>query len=159
MRGAALAAAVVCLLAAAPARATEPEPAWRLALYRTLTFETAANVADVALFALFFGGGPATAAGFFAVNTASAAVATFAHELAWEHWGPPVDDANAGDVAARKTLTHRTVSIVRNLGLGGLFGGGLGQTLGFTITGQVMDAGLYYVNERLWRIHGPPIAR
>lgn len=161
------AAAILCLLAAGPSRAQDgravqngpAEPLWRVALYKTFTFESAANAADIALFALFFGGGAATAAGFFAVNTASAAVLYYAHEIAWDRWGPPVETENETAVAGRKTLTHRAVSVTRNLALGGLFGGGLGQTLGFTVTGQVVDATLYFINERVWRIYGPPIAR
>lgn len=37
---------------------------WRLATYKTIAFEAAANTADIALFAMFIGGSAATAASF-----------------------------------------------------------------------------------------------
>ncbi|MCC7273514.1 MAG: hypothetical protein IT561_12665 [Alphaproteobacteria bacterium] len=145
--------------AAAQEPASEGVSIWRLSLYKTIAFEAAANLGDVALFAMFFGGGPATAAGFFAINVATASVAYYAHEIAWDYYGPPVDPGNEIDVTVRKTLTYRVVSATRNVGLSALFGGGLATTIGFTIASQVMDTTFYVANELLWTRFGPPVAR
>lgn len=150
------------LLASLPvaARAQEAQPAegisiWRLATYKTITFEAAANTADIALFALFIGGSAATAASFFAINTATAATAYYAHEIAWSLYGPELDAESETRIALEKTVTYRLVSIARNLGLGSAFGGGFTASVAFTVAGQVVDTALYLTNETLWAQYGP----
>lgn len=134
---------------------TEGMSLWRLATYKTITFEAAANTADIALFALFFGGGVGTAAGFFVVNTATAAAAYYTHEIVWGLYGPELNADSETRIAIEKTVTYRAVSIARNLALGSTFGGTFAASVAFTVAGQVVDTALYLTNETLWTRYGP----
>lgn len=147
-------------MASAAARAEEPPPAegtsiWWLAAYKAATFEAAANAADIALFSLFIGGGAATAAGYFAANTATALASYYSHEMIWNLYGPELSDESETRVALQKTVTYRVVSISRHLALGAAFGGTLGASLAFTAAGQATDIALYLTNETLWARYGP----
>ncbi len=153
---------LVLFVATAPvvARAEEPPPAegtsiWWLAAYKAATFEAAANTADIALFSLFIGGSAATAAGYFAVNTATALASYYSHEMLWNLYGPELNDASETRIALQKTVTYRVVSISRHLALGAAFGGTLAASLAFTAAGQAADIALYLTNETLWARYGP----
>lgn len=153
---------LVFLLATAPAaaRAEAPPPAegtsiWWLAAYKAATFEAAANTADIALFSLFIGGGAAAAAGYFAVNTATALASYYSHEMIWNLYGPELSDESETRIALLKTATYRVVSISRHLTLGAAFGGTLAASLAFTAAGQAADIALYLANETLWARYGP----
>ncbi len=155
---------LVMLLGSLPAVARAEEPPteglslWRLATYKTITFEAAANTADIALFALFFGGGVGTAAGFFIVNTATTATAFYTHEIAWGLYGPELDADSETRIAIEKTVTYRIVSIARNLALGSTFGGTFAASVAFTVAGQMVDTVLYLTNETLWVRYGPRVS-
>lgn len=162
MTGALRPLALVLLLASLPAAVHAEEASsaesvsiWRLATYKTITFEAAANTADIALFAMLIGGSAATAASFFAINTATAATAYYSHEIAWSVYGPELDAESETRIALEKTVTYRLVSIVRNLALGSAFGGGFTASVAFTVAGQVVDTALYLTNETLWAWYGP----
>ena len=153
---------IVAVLTALPAvvRAEEAPPAegtsiWWLAAYKAATFEAAANTADIALFSLFIGGGAATAAGYFVVNTATALAAYYTHEMIWNLHGPELNDDSETRIALQKTATYRVVSISRHLALGAAFGGTLAASLAFTAAGQAADIALYLTNETLWARYGP----
>ncbi len=150
------------LLATLPAaaRAQEAPPTygtsiWRLAAYKAITFETAANIADITLFALIIGGGAATTAGYFVANTATAAAAYYAHEIAWNFGGPELTDESETRVAVGKTITYRVVSIARHVALAAAFGGTLVESVAFMAAAQASDIALYYTNEVLWARYGP----
>ncbi len=153
---------LVMLLGSLPAvaRAQETPPAegisiWRLAAYKAVTFETAANAADLALFALIIGGGAAATAGYFVANTATAAAAYYAHEIVWNLNGPELTAESETRIALQKTVTYRVVSIGRHIALGAAFGGTLAASTAFTVAAQASDIALYYTNEVLWARYGP----
>ncbi|MCC7276011.1 MAG: hypothetical protein IT561_25310 [Alphaproteobacteria bacterium] len=141
--------------------AVEPTvPVWRQAIYKTITNETMANIADVALFVAFFGATPAAAAGFFAVNIATHTTVYYGHELAWGYLGPDVTDENQLRIAVEKTASYRVVSAVRHYALGNfLGGGGAAVSLTYTVAAEVVDAAVYFTNETLWWMFGPPVIR
>lgn len=144
----------------AVARAEEAPPAegisiWRLAAYKAVTFETAANAADLALFALIIGGGAAATAGYFVANTATAAAAYYAHEIVWNLNGPELNAESETRIALQKTVTYRVVSIGRHIALGAAFGGTLVASAAFMVAAQASDIALYYANEVLWARYGP----
>lgn len=153
---------LVVLLGSFPAvlRAQEAPPSegtsiWRLAAYKAITFETAANIADITLFALIIGGGAATTAGYFVANTASAAAAYYVHEIAWNLEGPELTAESETRIAVGKTITYRVVSIARHVALAVAFGGTLVESVAFMAAAQASDIALYYSNEVLWARFGP----
>lgn len=153
---------LVMLLGSFPAvaRAQEAPPTegtsiWRLAAYKAATFETAANVADIALFALIIGGGAAVTAGYFFTNTATAAAAYYTHEIAWNRLGPELNAESETRIAVEKTITYRVVSIARHVALAAAFGGTLVESVAFMAAAQTSDIVLYYSNEVLWARFGP----
>lgn len=150
------------LLATLPANAraqevppTEGTSIWRLAAYKAITFETAANIADITLFALIIGGGAATTAGYFVANTATAAAAYYTHEISWNLLGPELTAETETRIAVEKTVTYRVVSIARHVALAAAFGGTLVESIAFMAAAQASDIALYYTNEVLWARYGP----
>jgi len=132
---------------------------WELSAYKAVAFESAATVADLALFAIFFGGGPAAAAGFVAVNWATAGAAYYSHELVWDYFAPATEESQVRTAVA-KTVTYRVVSVAGHLAIGGFYSGAeLATSVAYTLAGQLADIVLYFGNETLWAKFGPRIAR
>lgn len=160
-----------CAGAPTAARAFEPffptEPAeeptislWKRAIYKTITNETMANIADVALFAVFFGATASTAAGFLAVNLATHTTVYYGHEVAWNYLGPEVTDENQLSIATQKTVTYRIASAARHFALGSALGTGeAAASLAYTVAAELVDATVYFTNETLWWMFGPPAVR
>lgn len=149
------------LLVAAPAAASEAPPAgppplpdWERAGYKTLTFQTAANLADALLFAAISGTGAGTGAVFLVANTATAAMLYYPYELAWTGFGPPPAATDAGTVAV-KTVGYQVLTSARNLALSYAFTGALLPSAGFAAAAFVIDSGIYAGNEVAWDLFRP----
>lgn len=125
---------------------------------KTIILEAAANTADLALFAVFFGGGAGTAAGLFVVNTATAGTVNYTHETVWGLYGSELDAGSETRPAIEKTGTHRIVSAARNLALGSTFGGTFAASVAFTAAGQTVDTVPYPTNETPWVRYGPRVS-
>lgn len=140
--------------------AAEPTSVWLYSLYKTVTYETATNLADVPLYSLVLGAAPAASGLFNAVNVVSAGATYYAYEVAWHHFGPPLGDTPAEAVRTEiaKTLLYRVVSSARNMALGYAFAGSPAAALGFMVWGNVVDTAIYAANEYAWYRWGPPVA-
>ena len=139
---------------AAEAPAAPPLSAWERAAYKTLTFQTAANLADAALFAVISGTGPGTGAIFLAANTASAAVLYYPYELAWDALGPP-PSATTPQTLALKTVGYQIVTSARNVALSYAFTGALLPSAGFAAAAFAIDSAIYAGNELAWDAFRP----
>lgn len=151
----------VGLLTAAPPAAAEappagppPLPEWERAGYKTLTFQTAANLADALLFAAISGTGAGTGAVFLVANTASAAALYYPYELAWTGFGPPPAATDAGTVAV-KTVGYQVLTSARNLALSYAFTGALLPSAGFAAAAFAIDSVIYAGNEVGWDMLRP----
>lgn len=131
-----------------------PLPDWERAAYKTLTFQTAANLADAALFAVISGTGAGTGAIFLATNTASAAALYYPYELAWTTFGPAPSDTTAETLAV-KTVGYQTLTSARNVALSYAFTGALLPSVGFAVTAFAMDSVIYATNEVAWDVFRP----
>lgn len=156
---AALAALLLASAAAAKAEAAEtaaapPLPEWERAAYKTLTFQTAANLADAALFGVIFTTGAGTGAVFLVANTATAAALYYPYELAWDAYGPPPDAGTAQTLAA-KTLGYQVLTSARNLALSYAFSGSLLPSLGFVAGAFAVDTVIYAANDLAWDAFRP----
>jgi uncharacterized membrane protein len=159
----AVAAVVVFLVAArpAPAVAQEPEPlsVWTYSLYKTITYEFFANLADIPLYA-WVAGVPVAGTGLFtAVNVTTAAAAYYVHEVLWNVYGPPMQESaeTALEVGIEKVIVYRVVSTARNVVLIYAFGGTLSANITFALLSNVVDATIYAANEYGWYAFGPPV--
>lgn len=152
------------LVAAVPARAQEapvPLSVWTYSLYKTVTYELAANLADIPLYYRVLGGVAAAGAGLFTVvNVATAAGAYYVHEVAWNIYGPPMQEstATAVEVGLEKMVLYRVVSTARNVVLAYAVTGNPWATFGFVMINNVTDAVIYLGNEYAWYAYGPPVA-
>lgn len=142
------------------AEAAEPTSVWLYALYKAVTNETAANLADIPLYYTVLGAVPAAAGLFNVVNVASAGVTYYAYEVAWHTFGPPLGETTAEAVQTEisKALLYRVVSSTRNVILGYAFTGSPAATLSFVIWNNVTDTAIYVANEYGWYRWGPPVA-
>ena len=132
--------------AAFPAAAEEPASApplsdWERAAYKTLTFQTAANLADVALFAAISGTGVGAGVVFLAANTASAAVLYYPYELAWDRFGPAPSDSTPQTLAG-KTIGYQMLTSARNVALSYAFTGALLPSAGFAAAAFAIDSAM-----------------
>jgi uncharacterized membrane protein len=159
----------ILLLGAAtggPARGQEPQPAhqptsvWLYALYKTITYETVANLADIPLYTTVLAGAPGGTALFTAINVATAAAAYYGYEVAWNVYAPPLGDAPGAAVRQEvvKTLLYRVVSSARNVALAYALTGSYGATLSFVLINNLVDTVIYVGNEYAWYRYGPPVA-
>jgi len=157
------------LLAAATsgaARGQEPQPphqptsVWLYALYKTITYETVANLADIPLYTTVLAGAPGGTALFTAINVATAAAAYYGYEVAWNVYAPPLGDAPGAAVRQEvvKTLLYRVVSSARNVALAYALTGSYGATLSFVLINNLVDTVIYVGNEYAWYRYGPPVA-
>lgn len=166
-----LLAAALVLCAATPARAQQapretpaasiPDPApvddlplWRRTLYKTLTYQAAANAADVLVFDLLVGASAATTTGFFVANAATAAAAYYGFEYAWQSLGPSLDETT-GQTIVEKTILYRFIGIGRNVTLGYLYGGSVVTAGAFAGLNIVYDTSIFLTNEYVWDILRP----
>ena len=153
-------------LAGAGAHAQQPTPqsqqpvsVYRYSLYKTLTYETVVNLADIPLYRILLAGSAATTPLFTAVNVGTATVAYYGHELLWNLYGPPErrSETTALEVGAKKLLLYRVVSTTRNLALAYAFTGSAAMSLSFALATNVLDATVYAANEYGWYRYGPPV--
>lgn len=124
-------------------------PVWERAAYKTLTFQTAAMLGDVVLFAVISGSGTATGVAFLAANVASATALYYPYESAWEILGPPPSETTAA-TRATKTLAYEVLTSARNVALSYAFTGLLLPSAGFAAAAFAMDTVLYAANDLAW---------
>ncbi|MDF1793458.1 MAG: DUF2061 domain-containing protein [Thalassobaculaceae bacterium] len=136
--------------------ATVPDdmPIWRRTLYKTLTYQAAANAADVLVFDLLVGASAATTTGFFVANAATAAAAYYGFEYAWQSIGPTLDETNEQTIV-EKTILYRFIGIGRNFTLGYMYGGGPLTAGAFAGLNIVYDTSIFLTNEYVWDIMRP----
>jgi uncharacterized membrane protein len=165
-----LIALIIALAPAGPARAAETTvattagesepprradlPVWRRTLYKTVTYQAAANAADLLAFELLIGGTAATTAGFLALNAVSAAGLYYGFEYLWQTIGPPLEETTEQTVL-EKTVLYRFVNIGRNFAIGYGFGGGAASAAAFGAANLVYDTGIFVTNEYVWDILRP----
>jgi hypothetical protein len=127
----------------------EPTSVWLYSLYKTITYETAANLADVPLYSTVLVGAQAGTTLFTGVNVATAFAAYYVYEVSWNLYGPPIgaSPSNAVKMEIEKTLLYRVVSSVRNVALAYAFTGSYAATFGFVVINNVTDTVLYVANE------------
>lgn len=166
-------AGCLALFAASPARAQQAEatapsvfseaassetgddlPLWQRTLYKTLTYQAAANAADVLVFDLLVGASAATTTGFFFANAATAAAAYYGFEYAWQNLGPTLDETNEQTIV-EKTILYRFIGIGRNVTLGYLYGGSVATAGAFAGLNIVYDTSIFLTNEYVWDILRP----
>lgn len=131
-----------------------PLPMWQRTLYKTITYQTVLNAADLVLFELLIGGGTVVTAGFFATNALSAAALYYAFEYAWRTHGPTLDQTTERTLV-EKTLLYQAVNSGRYFALGYGFGGGAAIATTFTVVNFVADTAIFAVNEYAWDILRP----
>ena len=166
VRPLALAVLLVQAATAGAARGQETQPerqptsVWLYALYKTITYETVANLADIPLYTTVLAGAPGGTAVFTAVNVATAAAAYYGYEVAWHFYAPPLGDSPGAAVRQEvvKTLLYRVVSSARNVALAYALTGSYGATLGFVVINNLVDTVVYVGNEYAWYRYGPPVA-
>lgn len=150
-----------CADAQQPAAPPDASPSvWVYSLYKTITYEAAANLADVPLYSTVLVGAQTGAVLFNTVNVATAAAAYFAYEVAWNLYGPQITEApsNAVRLEIEKTLLYRVVSSARNVVLAYALTGSPSITLGFLAISNAIDTVVYISNEYGWYRYGPPVA-
>ena len=153
---AALALTPSAAAAAGPTATADPAPlpAWERAAYKTLTFQTAANLADAALFSLIFGAGVGTGAAFLVANTGTAAALYYPYELAWTALGPP-PAATTAETVAVKAVGYQVLTSARNLALTYAFTGALLPSAGFVAVAFAVDTVVYVANDVAWDVFSP----
>lgn len=155
--GPALAALLVLSVspsALAEGEAPPPLPDWERAFYKTLTFQTAANLADSVLFAVVSGTGAGTGAVFLAANTVTAAALYYPYELAWGHLGPAPADTTSAAIAG-KAVGYQALTAGRNLALSYAFTGALLPSAGFVAAAFAVDGLIYVANDLAWDAFRP----
>lgn len=138
----------------APIPEPDPLPAWERTLYKTLTYQAAANLSDLALYDLVLGGTAAAGAGFFAVNAVSAATLYYGYEYLWQSYGPPPEEKTHRTVA-EKTILYRVFNSTRNFTLGYVFGGSIATAVGFVAANFATDTVIFVANEYSWDVFRP----
>jgi len=144
-------------VAAQSAPAAAPLPAWEQTLYKTLTYQAASNLSDLALYSALLGGSAAGSAGFVAVNLVSAMALYYSHDYAWETLGPGPEDKSHRTIA-EKTVTYRLAATAKNFALGYAFGGNAFAATAFVAAGAVTDTVIFVGNEYAWDAFRPRTA-
>lgn len=141
-----------------PAAPVEPEdgtlPLWQRTLYKTLTYQAAANAADLLVFDMLVGASAATTTGFFITNAATAAAAYYGFEYAWQTLGPTLDETTEQTVV-EKTVLYRFIGVGRNATLGYLFAGSAVAAGAFAGLNIVYDTSIFLANEYVWDVLRP----
>lgn len=151
-------AAPPAAIPATPPAEPDPLSTWERAAYKTLTFQTAANLADVALFGAIFEAGAGTSAIFLVANTATAAMLYYPYELAWDRFGPPPSETTA-DTLATKAVGYQVLTGARNLALSYVFTGSLLPSAGFAAAAFAIDTAIYATNDVAWDYFRPRAER
>lgn len=160
-----LAALVAAFILVLPARGhadqAPAESPWILSLYKTITYELAANLSDIPLYSMVLGGAAAGMGLFTAVNVTTALAAYYTHEVAWNLYGPPVDESpeTALEVGVKKTIVYRVISSTRNIGLAYAVTGSPWAVFNFMLINNVTDTVIYAGNEYAWWKYGPVVDR
>jgi uncharacterized membrane protein len=139
---------------------TDPPSVWLYSLYKTITYETVANLGDIPLYSTVLAGAQAGTTLFTGVNVVTAFAAYYVYEVGWNLYGPPLGDSplSAIKTEIEKTLLYRVVSSARNVALAYAFTGSYAATFGFVVINNVTDTVLYVANEYGWYRYGPPVA-
>lgn len=148
-----------CLCAApSPSRAQEGPSVWRYSLYKTVTYEVLANSADFFLYTTVLGGTAAGAAPFLVINGLAAGSAYYAHEFAWNLFGPaPETTTGMVELGLVKTVTSRVVSTAQHMAVAYAFTGNPWAAAGYAVATNLSDAVIYIANEYGWDAYGPPL--
>ncbi len=152
--GQALATELPATLPATSSAEPKPLSSWERAAYKTLTFQTVANLADVALFGAIFEAGAGTSAIFLVANTATAAMLYYPYELAWDRFGPPPSQTTP-DTLATKAVSYQVLTGARNLALSYVFTGSLLPSVGFAAAAFAIDTVIYATNDVAWDTFRP----
>jgi uncharacterized membrane protein len=138
----------------------EPPSVWLYSLYKTITYETAANLADIPLYSTVLAGAQAGTTLFTGVNVVTAFAAYYVYEVGWNLYRPPLGESptSAIKVEIEKTLLYRVVSSARNVALAYALTGSYAATFGFVVINNLTDTVLYVANEYGWYRYGPPVA-
>ncbi|WPZ33636.1 DUF2061 domain-containing protein [Thalassobaculum sp. OXR-137] len=134
--------------------AADDLPIWQRTLYKTLTYQAAANAADVLVFDMLVGASAATTTGFFIANAATAAAAYYGFEYAWQTWGPTLEETTQ-ETIVEKTILYRFIGVGRNATLGYLYGGSALTAGAFASLNVVYDTSIFLTNEYVWDVLGP----
>jgi uncharacterized membrane protein len=140
--------------------AAQPLSVWEYSLYKTITYEFFANLADVPLYYIVLGGTGAGAL-FNTVNVLTAGAAYYTYEVTWNLYGPSIRDrppSEVVEVEITKTLLYRVVSTARNLVLAYAFTESATASLSFALINNVVDIAIYGFNEYAWYVYGPAVA-
>ena len=142
-----------------PQAQAQPMSVYRYSFYKTVTYETVVNLADIPLYRVLLGGTAAVTPLFTAVNVVTAAGAYYGHELLWNIYGRSERESpsTALDVGVKKFLLYRVVSTARNLALGYAFTGNATMSVGFALVTNLLDGSVFIANEYAWYVYGPPI--
>jgi hypothetical protein len=124
------------------------------AAFKTVTFQTAANLSDTLVFGTIVGATTTTSILFLVANTASAMAVYFPYELAWDVFGPTSEVTTAKTIAV-KTTAYQAITSVRNLALSYLFSGALLPSVGFVAAAIAVDAVIYVANDYAWDMFSP----
>lgn len=132
-------------------------PIWEQTFYKTVTYQTAINLLDAALFySLIHASGPATL-GFVAVNAASAAAIYYGFEYAWQTTGTILGPETEPSLVAKTTI-FQTLNAGRFYTVSYIFGGGLIGSATLTAAATVLDTAVFMTNEYAWGpIHPRPV--
>ncbi len=134
---------------------------WQRAGYKTLTFQSAAALADAVLFGVIFAASVGTGAAFAVANVATATALYYPYELAWHRFGP-APAATTPETLATKAVGYQVLTSARNLGLTYAFTGALLPSAGFVAAAFAVDTALYVANDLAWDTlqprAGPPVA-
>ena len=133
---------------------------WEYSLYKTITYETAAGLADVSIFNATAAGAEPGAGVFFVASVGTAAMLYYMHEVIWNYFGPARQESasTAATLGLTKTLTYRVVSTTGNLMLSYAIFGNFAASLGFALISNATSAMLYFSNEFAWYAFGPTVA-
>jgi uncharacterized membrane protein len=124
-------------------------PLWQQTLYKTLTYQTAVNLADAVLFyGLIHANGPATL-GFVVVNAASASAVYYGFEYAWQTAGLILGPETEPSLA-EKTTVFQTLNAGRFFTVSYAFGGGIVGSAALTAAATVLDTAIFMTNEYAW---------
>jgi uncharacterized membrane protein len=153
---------LLCVLAGRPGFAQEAAPVspWTYSFYKTLTYETVAAAGDMLYYATVMGGG-ATTGLFTAANVVTEPATYYAHELAWNLYGPtPEEYARAPyQTGTLKTVGYRVVSTTRDFVVAYAFTGSPWASAAFGLWGNLWDPLVYVANEYAWVVYGPSVQR
>lgn len=128
---------------------------WQYAFYKTLTYETLANTADLLILSTLTAGATALGATFLAVDMASAAATYYTHEIAWSFMGPATEDRTAFTTGA-KAAGYRVVSLARGYGLAYAYVGNASIATTYTLLAGITHTALYLGNDWAWDRYAPP---